>query len=121
MKTARKTVQRLRRKKQVRKKVSGSAARPRLSIYRSAKHIYAQLIDDDAGKTLVQASSLSAVVRSNMDDKDKKGVAALVGTAVGEAAVAAGVTKVVFDRNGFQYHGRVAVLADAARKAGLAF
>lgn len=121
MNTTKKTQQRIRRKRHIRKRLAGTDARPRLNIYRSNKHIYAQVVNDDTGKTLVAASSLTATVRADAGEKDKKGVATLVGTAVGQAAIAAGVTKVVFDRNGFRYHGRVAALADAARKAGLEF
>jgi large subunit ribosomal protein L18 len=120
--TAQKVLGRQKRRKHIRKKVFGSAERPRLSIYRSGKHIYAQIIDDEAGHTLVAASSLSAEIKANTDvDGGNKGGASAVGKLLGEKAVAANITTVVFDRNGFRYHGRVAALADAAREAGLQF
>jgi large subunit ribosomal protein L18 len=107
---------RLRRKKHIKKIVRGTSERPRLSVFRSAKHIYAQIIDDVTGKTVVQASSLGLEVKGG-----NKAGAEAVGKLVGERAQAAGVAKVVFDRNGYLYHGRVAALADAAREAGLEF
>lgn len=113
--------QRARRAAQVRKRMHGTADRPRLTVYRSNVHIYAQVVDDDRGHTLVQTSSRVAAIAAASGELDKKGTAKLVGTAVAEAAKAAGVAKVVFDRNGFKYHGRIAALADAARKAGLEF
>jgi large subunit ribosomal protein L18 len=108
---------RLRRHRRVRAKISGTAARPRLAVYRSNLRIYAQLIDDEAGVTLASASSL---------DKDVSGAkrseqAALVGKMVAERAKAAGIERVVFDRGGYLYHGRVRSLADAARENGLEF
>jgi large subunit ribosomal protein L18 len=111
-----------RRKWSLRSKLSGTAERPRLSVFRSDKHISAQVIDDLAGKTLVAVSSVSAEVRG-ADLKNGGNIAAakLVGKAIAERAKAAGVTKVVYDRGGFLYHGRVAALADAAREAGLEF
>lgn len=107
---------RLRRKAHIRKFVRGTGARPRLSIFRSAKHIYAQLIDDETGTTLACASSLKLEVSGG--NKDGAGE---VGKAVAAAAIAAGHRTVVFDRNGYLYHGRVAALAAAAREAGLEF
>ena len=108
-----------RRHRRVRKKVSGTAERPRLAVFRSNKHIYAQVIDDVAGRTLASAATDDASLKdgngSNIDAATK------VGTLVAERAKAAGVDKVVFDRGGFGYHGRVAALADAAREAGLEF
>src|SRR2546421_11242683 len=101
----------------IRKKVSGSPDRPRLAVFRSLVHIYAQVIDDGAGRTLASASTLDADLRGKKGNKTE--VAAEVGRAVGERAKAAGVTKVVFDRGGNQYHGRVKALADGARAAGL--
>ena len=92
-----------------------------MNIFRSNTHIYAQVIDDDSGRTLAAASSLSADVKSGGSDADKCGTAKLVGQEVAKRAIAAGVTSVVFDRNGFKYHGRVAALADGAREGGLAF
>ena len=107
-----------RRHARVRKKVRGEADRPRLAVYRSNKHIVAQVIDDRAGRTLAAASSLEADLRPGSGNKDS---AAKVGKLVAERAKAAGVSRVVFDRGGFLYHGRVAALADAAREAGLEF
>lgn len=110
--------QRRRRTFRVRKKLHGTAERPRLSVYRSSKHIYAQLIDDDRGCTLASASSR---------DKDAAGsggniaAATAVGKAIGERAAAAGVQRAAFDRGRFKYHGRVAALADAVREAGISF
>jgi large subunit ribosomal protein L18 len=106
----------------VRKRVKGSPERPRLNVFRSAKHIYAQVIDDTEGKTLTEASTLSSDLRSKVgkDSGNKKG-AGIVGGAVAEKALAKGIKKVAFDRNGFLYHGRVKSLADAARDKGLEF
>jgi large subunit ribosomal protein L18 len=110
-------VARVRRHHRVRKKVSGTAARPRLAVYRSNRHVYAQLIDDDTGRTLVAASTKEseAGVTKNADVDAAKGV----GRRVAERAKAAGVESVVFDRAGYRYHGQVAAVADAAREAGL--
>ena len=121
MGTPKKVMQRFRRKAHVRKQVSGTAARPRLTVFRSNKHIYAQIIDDDAGQTLAAASTASPGVRAEIAEMKKKDAAKVVGAAVAEKAKSAGVVKVVFDRNGYRYHGRVAALADGARKAGLEF
>jgi large subunit ribosomal protein L18 len=118
--TSQKFVQRSRRKMHVRKHLSGNALRPRLTVFRSNKHIYAQVIDDDTGKTLAAASTLTATVKASLDGK-KLDSAKAVGAAVAHAAKAAGVTAVAFDRNGFRYHGRVAALAEGAREAGLDF
>jgi large subunit ribosomal protein L18 len=112
---------RKRRHERVRKKVSGTADRPRLSVFRSLNHIYAQVIDDSAGQTLVSASSLDNEIKTDSTDKNKKAVAELVGALVAKRAQAKGITQVVFDRGGYRYHGRVKALADAARKAGLRF
>jgi large subunit ribosomal protein L18 len=103
----------------LRKKVQGTAERPRLAVKRSSRHIVVQLIDDLAGHTMASASSLEADVRGL--DGDKKARAAAVGKLVAERAREAGVTAVVFDRGGFDYHGRIAALADAAREGGLEF
>jgi large subunit ribosomal protein L18 len=113
---------RLKRKIRVRKRVKGSTERPRLCVFRSGKHIYAQIIDDTTGQTLVTASSVSKDLASKIgkDGGNKKG-AAVVGTAVANAALAKGITKIAFDRNGFLYHGRVESLSNAARKCGLQF
>lgn len=106
---------RTRIKYRIRKKISGTASRPRLSVFRSNKQIYAQLVNDDKGMTLVAASSLG------MDVKPKIEQAAKVGEAIAKKAQEAGITTVVFDRNGYLYHGRIKELADAARNAGLKF
>jgi large subunit ribosomal protein L18 len=108
---------RSRRHLRVRKKVTGSAARPRLVVTRSARHMVAQLVDDTAGSTLVSASTLEASVRDS--DGDKTAKAKQVGALLAERASAAGITAVVFDRGGHSYHGRVAALADSAREGGL--
>jgi large subunit ribosomal protein L18 len=113
---------RLRRHTRVRKKVRGEASRPRLAVFRSNKHIVAQVIDDRAGRTLAAASTHEASFRDSASGSGATGnkvAAEKVGQLVAERAKAAGVTKVVFDRGGFLYHGRVAAVADAARAAGL--
>ncbi|MBW2720620.1 MAG: 50S ribosomal protein L18 [Deltaproteobacteria bacterium] len=112
---------RLKRKKRIRKKISGSPERPRLSVFRSTKHIYAQLIDDDDGVTLVAISTLRPDVRQQEKVKGKIEGAKRVGKMIADKAKAKGITEVVFDRNGFLYHGRVRALATAAREAGLEF
>jgi len=115
---------RARRHRRVRKKVSGTAERPRLAVFRSNKHIYAQVIDDVAGRTLAAASTEDPSFRTSGSKGGTGGnveAATKVGTLVAERARAAGVDKVVFDRGGFRYHGRVAALADAARAGGLEF
>ena len=112
---------RLKRKKRIRKKISGSPERPRLSVFRSTKHIYAQLIDDDNGVTLVAVSTLHPNVRQQEKVKGKIEDAKRVGKMIADEAKTKGITEVVFDRNGFLYHGRVRALATAAREAGLEF
>jgi large subunit ribosomal protein L18 len=112
---------RRRRQHRVRRRVSGTSARPRLNVYRSALHIYAQVIDDVAGHTLAAASDLDADILAATKGQTKTERAKAVGKAVAERAKANGVELVVFDRGGFQYHGRVQALADAAREAGLGF
>lgn len=112
-----KTLRRSRRKTGIRKGVFGSATKPRLSVFRSSKHIYAQLIDYFEGKTLVSASTMQAKVASGGNVEAAK----QVGTKIAEQAKAAGIESVAFDRNGFKYHGRVKALADAAREGGLKF
>lgn len=107
---------RLRRQKRVRKKVEGTSERPRLSVFRSNEHIYAQLIDDSTGRTLAAASSLGDKLKGA-----KKSTAEAVGKLIAERGKAAGVEAVVFDRGGFLFHGRVAALAEAARQGGLKF
>jgi large subunit ribosomal protein L18 len=108
---------RARRKRRIRKKVTGTADRPRLTVFRSAKHIYAQVVDDGAGKTL--AASSSQVKGFETDGEGKVGVAKAVGTAIAAACKKKGIKQVVCDRNGYIYHGRVRALADAASEAGL--
>jgi large subunit ribosomal protein L18 len=110
---------RIRRHHRVRKKVRGTAARPRLAVFRSNKHITAQVIDDVTGTTLAAASSTEATLKGGKTGNAE--AAKSVGALVAERAQAAGVTQVVFDRGGFLYHGRVAAVADAAREAGLEF
>ncbi len=105
----------------VRAKVEGTPNRPRLSVFRSLSNIYAQIIDDEAGKTLVSASTIDAEIKSQLEGKNKTEAAKLVGKLVAERAKSAGVNAVVFDRGGYKYHGRVAALAEAAREAGLEF
>ncbi len=111
---------RRRRHRRVRKKIRGTAERPRLAVYRSNRHIVAQVIDDRSGRTIAAAASTEAAVRSD-GSTGTVSAAGRVGTLLAERAKDAGVTKVVFDRGGFQYHGRIAALADAARAAGLEF
>ena len=111
---------RVRRHRRVRKKVHGTAARPRLAIYRSNKHLTAQVIDDVTGRTIVSASSQEADFRKKQSGGNVA-AAALIGTLVAERAKQAGISSVVFDRGGFLYHGRVAAIAEAARAAGLEF
>lgn len=112
---------RKRRHNRVRRRVTGTPERPRLNVFRSDKHIYAQVIDDLAGHTLVAASTLDHDLRSEAEGKSKLERAKLVGQLVAERAKAAGVSQVVFDRGGFRYHGRIKALADGAREAGLEF
>ena len=110
--------QRMKRHKRIRGKISGTAERPRLSVFRSEKHIYAQLIDDAAGKTLVSASSVEKSFEGSGSNKE---AARKVGKTVAERAVKAGIEEVVFDRGGYIYHGRVQELAEGAREGGLKF
>ena len=105
----------------VRKKISGTPEMPRLCVYRSNKYIYAQVIDDTKGVTLVQASSLDPALKGQLEEVDKSGEAKLVGKLVAERAKQAGIDQVVFDRGGYVYTGRVAALAAGAREAGLEF
>jgi large subunit ribosomal protein L18 len=112
---------RIRRHARVRAKVEGTAARPRLSVFRSLNHIYAQVIDDTQGLTLVSASTIDPELTSNLDGKVKKSQAELVGQAIAKKALEKGVQQVVFDRGGYKYSGRIQALADAARKEGLKF
>ena len=117
--TAAKTRARVRRHLRVRKKVVGSTARPRLVVNRSARHIVVQIVDDSVGQTLASASTMDEAVKSAEGDKTAK--AKLVGALIAERARDAGITAVVFDRGGYQYHGRVQALADGAREGGLDF
>lgn len=112
---------RQRRHARVRKQVSGTPERPRLCVFRSLKHVYAQVIDDTQHHTLVSACTLDAEVQAAASGKDKIGQAAVVGEVVAKRALKAGIEQVVFDRGGYQYHGRVKSLAEAAREGGLKF
>jgi large subunit ribosomal protein L18 len=112
---------RKRRHLRVRKRVEGTPQMPRLAVYRSLAHIYAQLIDDEAGRTLAAASDMEADLRGQANGKRKTEVAKLVGGLVGKRATEQGIRRVVFDRGGYKYHGRVRALADGAREAGLQF
>lgn len=115
------TTQRLKRHLRIRQRIIGSAARPRLNVYRSLIGIYAQLIDDGAGHTIVSASSVDAELRKELKGKKKTDQARLVGEAVAKRAIAKGIKKIVLDRGGFRYAGRVKALAEGARKEGLEF
>ena len=115
------TQARLKRKKRIRKKMVGTTERPRLCVFRSAKHIYAQLIDDSQGQTLVAASSMEKAVRDDSETKNKVTAANTVGKIIGQRALEKGVNEVVFDRNGFLYHGRIKAVSEGAREAGLKF
>jgi large subunit ribosomal protein L18 len=117
---------RLKRKKRIKKKVVGTSERPRLSVFRSAKHIYAQVIDDTSGFTLSTASSLEKEVKEHPDygaelGEGKITQAALIGKVVAERAMSKGIKQVVFDRNGFLFHGRIKAVSEGAREAGLVF
>ena len=112
---------RLKRKKRIRKKLSGTEDRPRLSVFRSAKHIYSQIIDDTKGVTLVTASTTEKEVIENQKFENKTAAATYIGQLIATRATEKGIKSVVFDRNGFLYHGRVKAVSDGARKAGLDF
>ena len=112
---------RQRRHRRIRARISGTADRPRLNVFRSIDHIYAQLVDDEAGRTLVSASTVDKELRGDLNGKTKKEQAAVVGEKVAERAKAAGISTVIFDRGGYLYHGRVKALADGAREGGLEF
>lgn len=114
-------VARDRRHARVRKKVQGTASRPRLNVFRSLEHIYAQVIDDESGVTLVSASTVDKDLRGDVGSMDKTEQAQAVGKAIAERAKAKGIETVVFDRGGYPYHGRVKALADATREGGLVF
>jgi large subunit ribosomal protein L18 len=112
---------RVKKHKRLRGHLAGTSAKPRLSVFRSNKHIYAQIIDDEQGRTLVAANTLQADVKEGLEYTDDVAAAAKVGEVLGKKAVAAGISEVVFDRGGFVYHGKIQALADAAREAGLSF
>ena len=112
---------RLKRKKRIHKKITGTESRPRLCVFRSARHIYAQVIDDSAGQTLVAASSMEQAVHKVPETKNKLTAAHTVGKIIGQRALQKGVKQIVFDRNGFLYHGRIKAVSEGAREAGLEF
>ena len=118
--TQRKTL-RLKRKKRIRKNINGTPDRPRMSVFRSAKHIYTQIVDDTQGITLVSASTTEKEVREQQKFENKTAAALFIGQLIAERAAEKGIKSVVFDRNGFLYHGRVKAVTDGARKAGLDF
>jgi len=109
------------RKSRIRKRIFGTEQRPRLSVFRSAKHIYAQLVIDSTGSTILAASTLSPDLRAEIGDLDKSDAAKKVGQWIGKKALEKNIQQVVFDRNGFLYHGRIKALADGARESGLVF
>ncbi len=119
--TTQRRLGRIRRRKSIRKRISGDASRPRLSVFRSLRHIYAQVIDDLDGTTLVAASTLDKDVAAEIGELGKKDAAKVVGRVLAERAVSKQIAQVVFDRNGYKYHGRVKSLAEGAREAGLDF
>jgi large subunit ribosomal protein L18 len=119
--TSRKKQSRKKRHRSLRKRVEGTAERPRLAVFRSTRHIYAQVIDDLQQKTLAGTSDLAFEAATSEDEKDKKVVAKKVGAAIAKKCLEKGIDKVVFDRAGFKYHGRVSALAEGAREAGLKF
>ncbi|MDY0219818.1 MAG: 50S ribosomal protein L18 [Desulfobacterium sp.] len=114
-------VARLKRQKRIRKRITGTTERPRLCIFRSSVHIYAQVIDDVTGSTLASASTLDKDFKENNEKSAGKDAATAIGRLVGARAIERGISKVVFDRNGFLYHGRIKALSDGAREAGLNF
>lgn len=116
-----KIVGRERRKLRIRKKVNGTPERPRLSVFRSARHIYAQVIDDTSGKTIAHASTLSKDLKGTLGEDNKTDAAKKVGALIAKICKSKKIDRVVFDRNGYLYHGRISALAQAAREAGLEF
>ena len=118
---AKSRIARKRRQRRIRMKISGTAERPRLNVFRSLGHIYAQVIDDVAGHTIASASTVDKNLRGQLDGKDKSEQAKMVGEAVAQRAKDAGVETVIFDRGGFIYHGRIKALAEGAREGGLKF
>ncbi|MCP3941913.1 MAG: 50S ribosomal protein L18 [Desulfobacteraceae bacterium] len=119
--TSPRLVSRLKRKKRIRKSIFGKQDRPRMSVFRTAKHIYVQIIDDTQGVTLASASTMDKEYKENPVAGKKQELAKAVGNLIGKRAIDKGITKVVLDRNGFLYHGRIKALSDAAREAGLIF
>jgi large subunit ribosomal protein L18 len=118
---AKHTTAREKRKARIRKKLSGTTERPRLTVYKSLKHMYAQIVDDTTGKTLAAVSTGSKALKGEVKEDDKTAAAKRVGAAIAQAAQSKGIKRVVFDRNGFDYHGRIAAVAQAAREGGLEF
>lgn len=116
-----KRLARIKRRRRIRKRIKGSSGRPRLCVFRSAKHIYAQIIDDSRGLTLASASSTETDIRKQDDLGNKVALATYVGKQIGERALEKGIKQVVFDRNGFLYHGRVKAVSEGARESGLEF
>jgi len=116
-----KRLARIKRRQRIRKRIQGTTVRPRLCVFRSAKHIYAQIIDDTQGLTLVSASSTEAEIRQKEKFENKVALATFIGKQVGARAQEKGIKKVVFDRNGFLYHGRVKAVSEGARESGLEF
>ena len=112
---------RVKKHMRIRNRFSGTAEQPRLAVFRSNNHMYAQIIDDTVGNTLISASTLEKAVKAELEKTNNVDAAAYLGTVIGKRAVEKGITKVVFDRGGFIYHGKIAALADAAREAGLEF
>jgi len=119
--TSSRLVSRLKRKKRIRKNIFGTQDRPRMSVFRSSKHIYAQIVDDTCGATLVSASTLDRDFKENKVEGKKAEIAKSVGSLIGKRALDKGITQVVLDRNGFLYHGRIKELSNGAREAGLKF
>jgi large subunit ribosomal protein L18 len=113
------TVARLKRQARIRKKIKGTSQRPRLSVFRSARHVYAQIVDDTSGITLVTASTVEKTFKEQPNSENKKSAAAQIGKLIAQRALDKGIKMVVFDRNGFLYHGRVKALSDGAREGGL--
>ncbi len=118
---AKQQTSREKRKARIRRKLSGTPARPRLTVYKSLKHMYAQLVDDTTGQTILSVGTTSKDLKNEVKDDDKTAAAKKVGEALAKAAKQKGIETVVFDRNGFDYHGRVEAVAAAAREAGLKF
>ena len=112
---------RMKKNNRIRNRFSGTAQRPRLAVFRSNNHMYAQIIDDTAGHTLLAASTLEKDVKAELEKTNNVEAAAYLGTVIGKRAIEKGITEVVFDRGGFIYHGKIAALAEAAREAGLKF